>query len=93
MITTVNEHVQIKPISKIAEDGIMATSEKNYDEKGVVVENYFSSWDGRTSAPILATGMIVYFDSWQAAKFNEDSTEEFWLVPFSAIRAYEIPEK
>ncbi len=83
MITPINDHVQIRPISKVAEDGIMATAEKNYDEKGVVVQNYFGTFFS------LGTGQTVYFDSWQAAKFNADTEEEFWLVPSSAIRAYE----
>ncbi len=87
MITPLNDHVQIKPISKVAEDGIMATAEKNYDEKGIVVQNYYGTY------AVLGTGQIVYFDSWQAAKYNEDTSEEFWLVPFGAIRAYEVPEE
>lgn len=84
MIHPINAHVQIKPISKVAEDGIMHTQEKNYDEVAVVISA--EDWMD------LQVGAKVFFDSWQAAKFNEDTAEEFWLVPYAAIRAYEIPE-
>lgn len=80
----INEHVQVQPISKVADEGIMATNDKNYDEKGTVITD---------AGSYFQKGAVVYFDSWQAAKFNQDTAEEFWLVPFSAIRAYEIPEK
>ena len=89
MITPVNEHVQIKPISKVADDGIMHTQDKNYDEKGVVVQEYAHITPDNIVSTLLEKGFVVFFDSWQAAKFNEDTAEEFWLVPFSAIRAYE----
>lgn len=66
----------------------MATSEKNYDEKGVILS---IPEDGFLHIPL---GAIVYFDAWQASKFNEGTEEEFWLIPSEGIRAYEqIPEK
>ncbi len=85
MIYPINCHYQIRPISKVQE-GPMATAEKNYDEKGVVLS---CPSDAFLNVP---EGATVYFDAWQASKFNTDTAEEFWLVPSEAIRAYEIPE-
>ena len=76
-IYPLNNHVQIKPLKR---DGVISTHDKNYDEKGIVVFNPDSA---------VLNGKIVYFDSWMAARYNEGTDDEFWLVPFSAIRAYE----
>lgn len=81
MITPINQHIQIRPISRVADEGIMATANKNYDAKGIVI-----------SAPEFAEfkgGQTVYFDAWRAKKFNEDTEEEFWLIEYSAVAAYE----
>ncbi len=79
MITPINQHVLIQPLAK--NTGVMSISEKNYDEKGIALST-MEYMD-------FKVGDTVYFDSWQAARYNEDTSEEFWLVPFSAIRAYE----
>lgn len=79
MITTLNNHVHIKPIKR---EGVVVSHEKDYDEKGIVV-----AW-GNLIPPFKA-GSVVYFDSWMAAKFEKDTPEEFWLIPYEAIRAYE----
>lgn len=76
MIFPINSHLQVQPLKR---DGVMATHDKNFDEKGLVIKGFEE----------VENGMTVYFDSWQAAKFNEDTDEEFWLIPYSAIRAYE----
>lgn len=59
----------------------MATSSKNYEEKGIVLksQDYNKELEGK----------VVYFDSWMAAKFEEGTENEFWLIPYSAVRAYE----
>lgn len=78
MIQPINDHVLIKPISKVNE-GPMATAEKNYDEMAIVLQSFKD----------LKEGSRIYFDSWRAKKFNEDTAEEFWLIEYGAIAAYE----
>lgn len=80
MITPTNQHVHVKPIPH--DSGVMATHDKNYDEKGIAL----SAQDFME----FKIGDTIYFDSWEAAKYNEDTPDEFWLVPYHAIRAYEV---
>ncbi len=89
MIFPINNHVQVKPISKLAENSIMVLNEKNYEECGIVV----GSAKAEDGMPLVMPNTKVYFDSWQAARYDEGLETEMWLIPFSAIRAYEIPEE
>lgn len=77
MIHPINNHVLIKPIKS---EGMF--SGNVYDEKGEVI-----------SAPIhisgISQGQTIYFDSWMAAKYTDKDDNEFWLVPFENIRAFE----
>jgi hypothetical protein len=79
MITPLNSHLHIKPIPK---DSIIATHENNFDEKGLVVG--VPEFPGKVNV-----NDIVYFDSWTAARYVDSNGEEFWLVPYNAIRAKE----
>ena len=75
-IVPVNGHIQIKPIKR---ESIIASSERDYDAKGTVISgNNF-----------IVEGVTVYFDASLASKFNPDTEEEFWLLPYEAVRAYE----
>ena len=81
-INPINNHVLISPIKR---ESPVASLQSNYDEKGIVLD-----CDAGRTGFSLKKGIIVYFDSWQAAKFEEGTEKEFWLVPFSAIRATEV---
>lgn len=86
MIIPLNDNILVKPVQK---DSIIATQDSNYDEKGICLMEVKTP----TGEVVLSPNQIVYFDSWQAAKYTDSAHEEFWLIPASAIRAKEQNEQ
>lgn len=87
MIKPINNYVLIEPI---IHDEYVQSDKATYDEVGIVIDYDMQIGDG--IPPSIAVGDKVYFDSWQAAKFPKNATKNYWLVPFSSIKAYEISE-
>lgn len=88
MIKPLNGHILIEPLEQ---SGYVQSDKTTYDEVGIVVsfpEHITDAYE--EERPVV--GYKVYFDSWQAAKFPKGNNEFYWLVPFSSIKAYEIPE-
>lgn len=78
-ITPVNNHLVIQPLARVS---VISSHDKNYDEKGTVLSSC-KVGEGEL------IGKVVYFDAWEAARYNEGTPDEFWLIPAHAIRAYE----
>lgn len=86
MITPVNSHLLIEPVSH---ETFIASDRQTYEEIGIVI----SIPDSMSGVNI---GDKVYFDSWMAAKYPKNDDEFYWLVPWSEVRAIEhaeIPEQ
>lgn len=78
MITPISGNLLIAPI---VQETAWSTSQTSYEERGKVIEV-------ADDVPI-SIGDIVYFDSWQAARFKDGEGKDIWLVHFDAVRAYE----
>lgn len=83
-----NGHVQIEPIEQ---DSFISSSKTAYEEIGKVISVALEvNWVGdATVPPRLPLGVKVFFDSWMATKYPDGKQGFYWLVPYSAIRAYE----
>ena len=81
-LNPINGSVIVKPIARISP---VASHNKNYDSKGTVV-----SCDAGRTGFALKAGVTVYFNPWDAFKHEEDTDDEFWVVPFSAIQVTKL---
>ncbi len=86
MFTPYNQHLEVEPALPT---GIIQTANTVYDESGKVLsiaEDCERKWE---------IGSTVFFDQWLVARFTDTEGKTRYLVPESAIRAYEpikIPE-
>lgn len=76
-----NKHIEVEPV---VVDDFIASAKDLYEEKGLVVSV-------ANDVLKIKQGWLVYFDGWQAAKYQDANKKVHWLVPEDAIRAYEIP--
>jgi len=86
MIKPFNTYIQIEPEEH---EGFIARENATYDEIGRVV-----AIDEQLVIPIQV-GDRVFFDSWMASKFPNESGGHYWLVPIDNVKAYvpKVPEK
>lgn len=80
MIQPIQGNILIEPI---VEESAWATSQTQYEERGKVI-----SLGAEVPMTILVDD-IIYFDSWQAARFKDGNGKDVWLVHMDAVRAVE----
>lgn len=80
MIQPINGNILIEPIT---EQTAFSTAQTQYEERGRVISSDIQP------GLILEIGTIIYFDSWQAARFKDGEGKEIWLVHIDAVRAVE----
>lgn len=81
-LNPINGNVIVKPIARTS---VIASHSKNYDSKGIVV-----ACDAGRTGFALKAGVTVYFNPWDAFKHEEDTDDEFWVVPLGCIQVTKI---
>lgn len=78
----VNNHVEVKPLKF---EKFIASADTTFEEKGEVM----SVAKGMDT---VVVGDIVYFDSWQCAKYPDSEGNVRYLVKLEDIRAVEYDD-
>lgn len=95
MIKPIQGNILIEPIK---EETAWSTASTQYEERGKVIEiaDDLKELTGLTNSgtiivkeSLVKAGDIIYFDSWQAAKFKDGEGKDIWLVHIDAVRAVE----
>lgn len=84
-IQPISGNILIEPI---VQETAWSTSQDTYEERGKVISCSFV----KTEIHPIEEGNIVYFDSWQAARFKDGEGKDIWLVHIDAVRAVEKNE-
>lgn len=94
-IIPIQNNILIEPIR---EETAFSTAMTQYEERGKVIaiadslRKLFNGFDKAPTPPKVDVGDIIYFDSWQAAKFKNGDGQDIWLVHIDAVRAVEKHE-
>ena len=95
MIRPIQGNILIEPI---VEQTAFAQQQAQYEERGKIIEISEDLKEvtarGNTGTFVVTPakaqiGDIVYFDSWQAARFKDGEGKDIWLVHIDAVRAVE----
>lgn len=81
MFIPLNDHIEVEPINQ---ESIVESQDTNFEEKGKIISmaSSLSGWWPKV-------GDTVHFDSWLCAKYPDSNGKVRYLVPASAVRAYE----
>ncbi len=79
MLKPIFKHIEIKPAEQ---NKAFSSSQTAYEERGTVISV-------ADDCELIKIGMIVYFDSYLAARYEGEDKAIHWLVKEGDIRAYE----